>query len=250
MRTENQDSVLPLVQVICTQLYEREKSQPDSDGVITREDLDAIKGVEGGLKAFAEDALERSLRLDPADREAFKALFSQLYNRQPDGTLTTWLMPRGILERPGAARSRSLGRVEAAKSVRLLREDELRIEGTEPRRYIRLGHDALAKVAAAWQAERDEEEHLQRERAQVERERKKRRATNPQAGRRHLRRRRRGHPLRDHGLWALHQRTSPTIKPTWRRPYSIQATSNANAARKSEKRPGRTLGSRTRASMK
>ena len=72
LRSENQDSVLPLVQVICTQLYEREKSLPGSDGVITREDLDAIKGVEGGLKAFAEDALVRSLHLGPADREAFK----------------------------------------------------------------------------------------------------------------------------------------------------------------------------------
>ena len=98
MRSENQDSVLPLVQVICTQLYERKRRQPGSDGLITREDLDAIKGVEGGLQAFAEDALVRSLRLGPEDREAFKALFSQLYNRQPDGTLTTWLMPRKSLE--------------------------------------------------------------------------------------------------------------------------------------------------------
>ena len=73
LRSENQDSVLPLVQVICTQLYEREKALPGSDGVITREDLDAIKGVEGGLKAFAEDALVRSMRLGPEDREAFKA---------------------------------------------------------------------------------------------------------------------------------------------------------------------------------
>ena len=65
LRSENQDSVLPLVQVICTQLYEREKALPGSDGVITRENLDAIKGVEGGLKAFAEDALVRSMRARP-----------------------------------------------------------------------------------------------------------------------------------------------------------------------------------------
>ena len=37
--------------------------------MITREDLDAIRGVEGGLKAFAEDALERSLGLGPSDRD-------------------------------------------------------------------------------------------------------------------------------------------------------------------------------------
>jgi WD40 repeat protein len=40
-------------------------------------------------------------------------------------------------------------------SVRLLREDQLRIEGGEPRCYVRLGHDALAKVAATWKAERE-----------------------------------------------------------------------------------------------
>ena len=51
----------------------------------------------------------------------------------------------------------------------------LRVEGTEPRPYIRLGHDALAKVAAAWQSERVEEERLQQERAKLELERKKRR---------------------------------------------------------------------------
>ena len=55
------------------------------------------------------------------------------------------------------------GPAESAKSVRLLREDELRIEGGEPRRYIRLGHDALAKVAAAWQAEREEKQRLEEE---------------------------------------------------------------------------------------
>jgi formylglycine-generating enzyme required for sulfatase activity len=164
LRSENQDSVLPLVQVICTQLYEREKSLPGMDGIITREDLDAIKGVEGGLKAFAEDALVRSLRLGPVDREAFKALFSQLYNRQPDGTLTTWLIPRASLENQWNRPTPFADLLEAAKSVRLLREDELRIEGGEPRRYVRLGHDALAKVAAAWQAEREENQRLKQER--------------------------------------------------------------------------------------
>ena len=167
MRSENQDSVLPLVQVICTQLYEREKALPGSDGVITREDLDAIKGVEGGLKAFAEDALVRSLRLGPADREAFKGLFSQLYNRQPDGTLTTWLMPRESLEGQWDRPTPFADLLEAAKSVRLLREDELRIEGGEPRRYVRLGHDALAKVAAAWKAEREEKQRLEEERTRA-----------------------------------------------------------------------------------
>ena len=91
-------------------------------------------------------------------------MFSQLYNRQPDGTLTTWLMPRESLERQWDRPTPFADLLEAAKSVRLLREDELRIEGGEPRRYVRLGHDALAKVAAAWQAEREEKQRLEQER--------------------------------------------------------------------------------------
>ena len=173
LRSENQDSVLPLVQVICTQLYEREKALPGSDKVITREDLEAIKGVEGGLKAFAEDALVRSMRLGPEDRQAFKGLFSQLYNRQTDGTLTTWLMPRESLQRQWDRPTPFADLLDAARSVRLLREDELRIEGGEPRRFVRLGHDALAKVAAAWKAEREENQRLEEERTKRFRQRRR-----------------------------------------------------------------------------
>ena len=164
LRTENQDSVLPLVQVICTRLYDREVSDPASDRVVTLADLEAIGGVEGGLKAFAEDALERSMGLGPEDRDAFKAIYTQLYTRQADGTLTTWLAPRANLEADWSG-SRSFGEVlDAARQVRLLREDNLRIEGEESQAYVRLGHDALAKVAAAWRAEREKQEQLQHER--------------------------------------------------------------------------------------
>jgi tetratricopeptide (TPR) repeat protein len=175
LRTEHQDSVLPLIQVICTQLYERTKARPDSDGIIRREDLEAIRGVEGGLKAFAEEALEWSLELSAADQSAFKALFARLYSRQPDGTLTTWLAPRDALESSWYGSKPFAQVLEAAVAVRLLREDALRVEGTEPRPFIRLGHDALAKVAAAWQKEREEEERVEQERAAMELERKKRR---------------------------------------------------------------------------
>jgi tetratricopeptide (TPR) repeat protein len=175
LRTEHQDSVLPLIQVICTQLYERTKAKPDSDGIIRREDLEAIRGVEGGLKAFAEEALERSLGLSPADQSAFKALFARLYSRQPDGTLTTWLAPRDGLESSWYGSKPFAQVLEVAVAVRLLREDALRVQGSAPRPFIRLGHDALAKVAAAWQKEREEEERIEQERAAMELERKKRR---------------------------------------------------------------------------
>ena len=41
--------------------------------------------------------------------------------------------------------------------VRLLREDNLRVEGEGTQAYVRLGHDVLAKVAATWRAEREKE---------------------------------------------------------------------------------------------
>jgi WD40 repeat protein len=166
LRSANRDSVLPLIQVICTRLSNRGASDPATGRVVTLADLEAIGGVEGGLKAFAEDALEVSMGLGPEDRDAFKAISTRLYTRQADGTLTTWLALRATLEEAWNGSKRFGDVLEEARQVRLLREDDLRIEGEEPQAYIRLGHDALAKVAAAWRAEREEQEQLQRERKQ------------------------------------------------------------------------------------
>jgi len=153
LRSANQDSVLPLVQVICTRLYDRKVSDPASDREVSLDDLRAISGVEGGLKAFAEDALERLMGLGPEDRDAFKAMYTQLCTRQADGTLTTWLARRANLEATWNG-SKSFDKVlDAACEVRLLREDVLRIEGEKPQAYVRLGHDALAKVADPWRQE-------------------------------------------------------------------------------------------------
>jgi Tetratricopeptide repeat/AAA ATPase domain/Bacterial tandem repeat domain 1 len=164
LRSENQDSVLPLVQVICTRLFDRENSDPDSDRILSLADLEAIGGVEGGLKAFAEDALGRSMGLGPEDQDAFKTIYIQLYTPQVDGTLTTRLVSRASLEKDWN-RTRSFSEVlDAACKLRLLREDSLRIQGEEQQSYVRLGHDAMAKVAAAWRADRDKEEQLRRER--------------------------------------------------------------------------------------
>ena len=135
-----------------------------SDRVVTLADLEAIGGVEGGLKAFAEDALERSMGLGPEDRDAFKAIYTRLYSHQVDGTLTTWLASRAKLETDWSG-SKSFGEViDAASRVRLLREDNLRVEGEGTQAYVRLGHDALAKVAATWRAEREKQEQLRHER--------------------------------------------------------------------------------------
>ena len=141
LRTENQDSVLPLMQVICTRLYESKASDPSPERVISRADLEAIGGVKGGLQAFAEDAMRRSMGLDDADRGAFRALYAGLFNQQPDGTLTTFLKSRQSLEGSWKGGMPFAEVLDRAAQVRLLRVDELRIEGEKPSSYVRLGHE-------------------------------------------------------------------------------------------------------------
>jgi WD40 repeat protein len=180
LRSEHQDSVLPLVQVICTRLYERRHAAPGAEYTIKREDLQSLrrnpdeKGedawVAGALRDFAEAALEQKLALNAVDRELFKELYAGLYNRQANGTLTTWMKPRAELEKEwkGSMAFRDL--LTKARQERLLREDNLRIEGEQPQAYIRLGHDALAKVADEWREERDKQEQLSQERERARRE--------------------------------------------------------------------------------
>ena len=168
LRSENQDSVLPLVQVICTQLYQRRRRpkgmavERATETVITFEDLNAIKGVKGGLMAFAEDAMKNAMRLGRSQRNAFRKLMTRLSVRHADGTLTTSMVEREKLARQWGGRLSWLGGprwlvgtgfdelLKKAVAVRLLREDQQRIKGSEPQSYIRLGHDALAVVSDAW----------------------------------------------------------------------------------------------------
>jgi WD40 repeat protein len=161
-----QDSVLPLVQVICTQLYDRTKAS--SDGIVTLADLEATGGVEGGMRANAE-GLVRRLFPHRADQRAFKRLLggekTQLYIRQSDGTLTTALLPAEFLGRHWAGQMpfESVLRTASDGDGRLLRVNSLRIGSDEEERpYVSLGHDALAKVAAAWHEEQKRRTQLRR----------------------------------------------------------------------------------------
>ena len=134
-----------------------------ADREVTSADLEAIGGVDGGLKAFAEDALHRSMGLTAGGLAAFRGLFAGLFHRQADGSLTTWLAPRGLLEAEWTGPDDFSAVLEKAKTVRLLREDRL-IDGDERGSSIRLGHDWLARVAAAWKREFEEEEGEERAR--------------------------------------------------------------------------------------
>ncbi|MFO0798483.1 MAG: tetratricopeptide repeat protein [Gemmataceae bacterium] len=151
------DSVLPLVQVVCSQLYDRVCARTAK--VVTAADLEAIGGVEGGMRAHAE-TLVGHLFPHRADQRAFKRLLAdpstQLFIRQADGTLTTALLPAAFLARHWRGRMpfEEVLRTAGAGDRRLVRVNSLRIGGDEEeQRYVSLGHDALAKVAARWQEE-------------------------------------------------------------------------------------------------
>lgn len=151
------DSVLPLVQVVCSQLYDRVCGRADK--VVSAADLEAIGGVEGGMRAHAE-AMVKHLFPNGADQRAFQRLLAdprtQLFIRQADGTLTTALLPASFLAQHWRGRMpfEDVLRTAGDGDRRLVRVNSLRIGGDEEeQRYVSLGHDALAKVAARWQEE-------------------------------------------------------------------------------------------------
>jgi WD40 repeat protein/tetratricopeptide (TPR) repeat protein len=166
--TNRQDSVLPLVQVICTQLHDiaAARKQQGQDAVISLEDLGQIGGIEGGMRKHVDGLLTR-LMPQKGDQEAFKKLLTdvdtRLYLRQADGTLTTALLPAGLLARHwgGAMPFEEMLATASRGEWRLLRVNTLRLGGEEESRYVSLGHDALAQVAAAWDEQRDEQRRRQ-----------------------------------------------------------------------------------------
>jgi hypothetical protein len=92
-------------------------------------------------------------------QEAFKGLLSDLYLAQPDGTLTTALVPvRALREKWGAGFDELLTQVNREEFRLLKLTDRRSAEGTE--QVVSLGHDALAPVAAEWRAEREERKRV------------------------------------------------------------------------------------------
>ena len=150
--TNRLDSTLPLVQVVCSQLAERAQARPDR--VVTTEDLKALGGLKGGMRRHVLTLVSR-LFPDRKDRKAFQRLLTRLYLRQPDGTLTTALLPTDDAENEWQGKmlfDEVLAQAESGE-WRLLRVTSLRLGGEAERGYVSLGHDALAQVAAEWDDE-------------------------------------------------------------------------------------------------
>jgi WD40 repeat protein/tetratricopeptide (TPR) repeat protein len=177
------DSVLPLAQVICSQLYELVRRREDR--TIRIDDVALVGGIEGGIRRHVERQVWRYLP-DPEDREAFRLLLANLYLPQPDGTLTTGLMPvkaeHGVPADAGGEDStdgtallsedqsdrreksveslwsglmpaEELIEVMSRPEVRLLRVTTIRRGGGQEQRCVSLGHDAIAVVAKEWRDE-------------------------------------------------------------------------------------------------
>jgi hypothetical protein len=178
-----QDSVLPLAQVICTQLYELVHAR--GGGEIQSVDLERMGGVEGGMRRHVEGLVARLfggrvpavrshsggdedkphvadffrpfrslIGLEKTDVGKFQHLFAGLYLQQPDGALTTALVPEEDVRRTWRGRMPFDALLQQASGdLRLLRVSALRLGGANQRLYVSLGHDALAKVADRWKKE-------------------------------------------------------------------------------------------------
>lgn len=141
------DSVLPLMQVICTQLYDDAKTRGAAE--ITQADFRRLGGVDGGMERHVESKLKQ---LVPSrDEDHVKLLFTKLYHEQADGSLTTEIVPEDTLEQSWTGHQPFAELVASAERMRLLRINVL-TDGTSDRRYVSLGHDALAKIVAKWGA--------------------------------------------------------------------------------------------------
>ena len=121
--TQRNDSVLPLMQVICTQLYNNVKKRDDH--VVRLTDLDAIGGVDGGLRWHVEHQLDKIVGPLPSEQRAFKKLISDLYLLQPDGSLTGALMPESDLAKLWVGSTPFRQVLGSAEELRIVRVSSL-----------------------------------------------------------------------------------------------------------------------------
>jgi formylglycine-generating enzyme required for sulfatase activity len=149
--TQRHDSVLPLMQVVCSQLYRIAHQR--SDKTITLADLERLGGIAGGMRNHVEGLLRELLRDRPSDKRAVQKIFTQLYLKQPDGTLTTALLAEEEVRRRWTGQMPFDKLLKSCCELRLLKVNNLRIGMELERRYVSLGHDALAKQAACWDDE-------------------------------------------------------------------------------------------------
>ena len=150
-RSHYPGSVLPLLQAICTQLYEQ--SVHNHFDVITSKDLQSIGGITGGFALHVESLIGQFFGRAEIDKLQFKQLMKSLCVKHSDGVLTTTLVPVTRLEKRWRGLAPFPVMLRMAIAGRLLREEVTMGERNEATRLIGLGHDALTGVIAAWRTQ-------------------------------------------------------------------------------------------------
>jgi hypothetical protein len=129
------DSVLPLVQFLCDQLYHLVKGR--SDPTVTVADFQAIGGVKGGLRSHIEKQIKIVTHDDYSEAEALKSLLHRLVHRQLDGTLSTDLVREEDLRSRWSGRRAFQEIIESAERMRLIRfNSRRRDDGSEERSLV------------------------------------------------------------------------------------------------------------------
>ncbi len=177
LRVLSQDSVLPLLQVVCDQLRSKALARAREDDVreITKAMFDSTGGTQSGLRSHVESLvtrLESELTTKTARRSARKnrsrakapvrnastirSVLILLHVKQLDGLCTTAFLQETKLrnewntKNPNGASFDDF--VELALKLRLLKL-RTRVPDGKDDRFLGLGHDALAKVVMEWQLE-------------------------------------------------------------------------------------------------
>jgi hypothetical protein len=192
------DSVLPLVQIICTQLYEDARKEAKAarrpEAVIRLENLTRVGGVRGGLLKYADARVTRLIQeasieaasgtsrrkggcfppfvkriLAPLlwggrNERAFKKLCRYLFRRHPDGRTTSFPRPeKDVTNRwRGNIPLKDILSVATREDFQLLRRDLVSVAGKEEEQYLSLGHDTLAPVAEEWYRQHRDRTRLRR----------------------------------------------------------------------------------------
>jgi NTE family protein len=158
-------SKLPAVQILCTALYERVEGRV-GNRTVSFGDLAEVGGVEGSLGEFLDNRLfacGTNAGLAPvvcaAEVDRWKGILHRLARLQPDGTVTTDLLPETVLiEHLQGTRLNIISTLQTLLAVQLLRDVNV-IEKTTGRvvRCFALGHDTLGLVLHNWKFRHDQQ---------------------------------------------------------------------------------------------
>ena len=143
---DKQRSPLPLLQVLCADLYQRMRKRGDS--LITKADRKSVGAAEDAVVSFLNNKI-RDLLIAPGARPALRNVMEQLYERDADGMVTRELVPTRELAETWKNATPFDTVVEAAAQEGLIEVNYMLVEG-RPSAYVGLPQEALARAAAQW----------------------------------------------------------------------------------------------------